>query len=275
MSNIETAYEYFLTHGFSPADAAGIVGNLIQESGVNPESQQSGGPGRGIAQWSQGGRWNPSLMTGNQQIDLLAQLNFIDQELQSNPSYGLASLLKASTPQQAASIFSADYERPGIIGNRINDATDVANMAATGNWPTATSGSVSLTSTATTASSGGGFFNQMMGFLIPGYSGASSAISDTGRIADAIGAVAGYGATKQPQKTQSHTFLGSLDELLNPTITLFNPWGAITMFLARGGLALLGVVMILGGVSIIVFGTNVGREAVGVGVKKAATAAIA
>ena len=39
--------------------AAGIIGNLDQESGMDPTiSQYDGGPGRGIAQWSTGGRWD-------------------------------------------------------------------------------------------------------------------------------------------------------------------------------------------------------------------------
>jgi len=47
--------------GLSEEQAAAIVGNLDQESNVNPRSVQlDGGPGRGIAQWSVGARWNVS-----------------------------------------------------------------------------------------------------------------------------------------------------------------------------------------------------------------------
>lgn len=34
------------------------MGNLDQESGMSPTIKQPGGPGRGIAQWSVGGRWD-------------------------------------------------------------------------------------------------------------------------------------------------------------------------------------------------------------------------
>lgn len=44
--------------GFSEESIAGILGNLQQESGVDPTAMQAGGPGRGLAQWSQGGRWD-------------------------------------------------------------------------------------------------------------------------------------------------------------------------------------------------------------------------
>src|ERR1700677_3602014 len=57
-SNEEAAYDYFVGKGLKSFQAAGIVGNLMQESDVDPSSvQYGGGPGRGIAQWSVGGRW--------------------------------------------------------------------------------------------------------------------------------------------------------------------------------------------------------------------------
>lgn len=129
LSNEQFEWDYFIGQGFSPAQAAGILGNLQQESGFNPESVQQGGPGRGLAQWSQGGRWQPQDMTGNVQQDMTNQLNFIMQELQSNPGYGLAQLMQATTPEQAAGIFSQDYERPGVVGGRIQDAANIYAQA--------------------------------------------------------------------------------------------------------------------------------------------------
>src|ERR1700683_922620 len=53
--NEKTAYDYFGAKGLTNFQAAGIVGNLDQESGVDPTiDQENGGPGRGIAQWSAG-----------------------------------------------------------------------------------------------------------------------------------------------------------------------------------------------------------------------------
>ena len=57
-ANDQAAFDYFLGKGLTNFQAAGIVGNLDQESGVEPTSVQGGGPGRGIAQWSVGGRWD-------------------------------------------------------------------------------------------------------------------------------------------------------------------------------------------------------------------------
>ncbi len=44
---------------FSRAGVAGIVGNAVQESSLNPTIRQyGGGPGRGLFQMSEGGLWN-------------------------------------------------------------------------------------------------------------------------------------------------------------------------------------------------------------------------
>src|SRR4051812_32496253 len=58
--NDKTSFDYFVGKGLTPIQAAGIVGNLDQESGDSPTAVQSGGPGRGVAQWSVGGRWDTS-----------------------------------------------------------------------------------------------------------------------------------------------------------------------------------------------------------------------
>src|SRR5260221_12348293 len=57
-ANSRTAFDYFLGKGLTAVQAAGIIGNLMQESNVDPTAAQPGGPGRGIAQWSVGGRWD-------------------------------------------------------------------------------------------------------------------------------------------------------------------------------------------------------------------------
>src|SRR6185312_1208901 len=52
--NDQTSFNYFVGKGLTAVQAAGIVGNLDQESGGSPTAVQSGGPGRGVAQWSAG-----------------------------------------------------------------------------------------------------------------------------------------------------------------------------------------------------------------------------
>src|SRR5258706_4567848 len=58
-ANDQMVYDYFIGKGLTSFQAAGVVGNLDQESGLDPTiHQQGGGVGRGIAQWSTGGRWD-------------------------------------------------------------------------------------------------------------------------------------------------------------------------------------------------------------------------
>lgn len=113
-ANSDIAYWFFRQAGLSAEAAAGLVGNLIAESGVNPESVQAGGPGRGIAQWSQGGRWKPSLMTGNPGQDLNAQLAYVVQELSTSyAGVGQALSQPGLTATQAADVVGYSYESYG------------------------------------------------------------------------------------------------------------------------------------------------------------------
>ncbi len=138
-TNDKAAFDYFLGKGLANFQAAGIVGNLDQESGVDPLSVQSGGPGRGIAQWSVGGRWdtdandNATWYAGQQgqSVDSLQlQLDFIWYELTTFSGYGLASL-KASTDVTSATVaFQNDFEGCGTCdqSTRIAYAQSVLSL---------------------------------------------------------------------------------------------------------------------------------------------------
>jgi hypothetical protein len=122
-SNNKTAYEYFVGKGLSSVQAAGIVGNLDQESSMNPSvAQYGGGPGRGIAQWSEGGRWNADNRDnvawyakgkGESEYSLSLQLDFVWYELETFGDYGLAELRKATTVTEATVAFEDDFEGCG------------------------------------------------------------------------------------------------------------------------------------------------------------------
>jgi MYXO-CTERM domain-containing protein len=121
-ANDQTAFDYFLGKGLTNFQAAGIVGNLDQESGDDPTAVQQGGPGRGIAQWSVGGRWdtdqgdNATWYAGTQNANVLAlglQLDFIWFELQNFSSYGLASLQATTNVTDATVAFETDFEGCG------------------------------------------------------------------------------------------------------------------------------------------------------------------
>src|SRR5208282_4381109 len=100
-ANEKTAYDFFVGNGLKSFQAAAIVGNLEQESDVDPTiAQYGGGPGRGIAQWSAGGRWDTETddnvvwyagKMGESEWSLNLQLEFAWYELTTFSSYGLAT----------------------------------------------------------------------------------------------------------------------------------------------------------------------------------------
>jgi hypothetical protein len=118
--NDKTAYDYFRGKGLTNFQAAAVVGNLDQESGVNPTiSQNGGGVGRGIAQWSAGDRWDTAkgdnvmafaAMQGQSATSLGLQLDFMWFELTMFPDYGLAALKASTTLNDATQVFEDKYE---------------------------------------------------------------------------------------------------------------------------------------------------------------------
>lgn len=110
--------------------AAGIAGNLQQESTDRPDAQ-----GGGLAQW-QGSRYTGLVKyaqsRGLPTTSAQAALGYLAQDLKG-PYSGLAQQLRsAKDPAHAATLFSNIYERPGIpmLGNRINYARQA--LGATG-----------------------------------------------------------------------------------------------------------------------------------------------
>ena len=144
-ANDKPAFDFFVAKGLTNFQAAGIVGNLDQESGVNPASVQSGGPGRGIAQWSVGGRWDTSAndnvlayasKQGESSGSLNLQLEFIWYELTSI-GYGYTQLKATTNVTDATVAFMDKYEICGTCDqtNRVNYAKAVlAAYGATPDW---------------------------------------------------------------------------------------------------------------------------------------------
>lgn len=114
----------FLTsHGYTGLAAAGIAGNIYQESQGNPESVGTGGGGL-IG-------WTPlptGFVTGNIGADLRTQLHALLAFNQQWAQY-LPALNAAASATQAADIYMADFERPGLpaAGNREAAANAVAS----------------------------------------------------------------------------------------------------------------------------------------------------
>jgi hypothetical protein len=143
-ANDKPAYDFFVAKGLTNFQAAGIVGNLDQESGVDPGAvQYGGGPGRGIAQWSVGGRWDTSNhdnvlwyagTRGESSGSLNLQLEFIWYEL-TTFGYGFAQLKATTNVTDATVAFMAKYEICGTCDQSQRVAYAKAVLAAYGAPP--------------------------------------------------------------------------------------------------------------------------------------------
>ena len=121
-TNPEIAFNFFVAYGFTPEQSAGVVGNLMKESGPTLDtSVEAAGsePSFGIAQWNAGaGRYRKLLEfasdLGRDWTDLEVQLRFIIYELENYRYLGLSQLRAATTIPQAVAAFEEKYERPSI-----------------------------------------------------------------------------------------------------------------------------------------------------------------
>ncbi len=139
---VEQAYNFFIApeRGLTPAQSAGIVGNLMLESGgnttVNPDALNSIGA-YGIAQWL-GGRKDAleayAASKGKPKNDLSIQLEFLWSELSAGNQISattkkdfLSSVTPQTTPGEAAKIFEDTFERSGGAGipQRVSNAESV------------------------------------------------------------------------------------------------------------------------------------------------------
>jgi hypothetical protein len=108
------AHKFFIGKGYTPEQSAGIVGNLVHESGMQPNAVGDAGTSGGLAQFHNErltALRNYAKSVGKPATDFNTQLEFIDRELHTSESGTLTKLQAARTPEQAAHAF-IDYERP-------------------------------------------------------------------------------------------------------------------------------------------------------------------
>lgn len=116
------AYGKLIEMGYEPHIAAGIVGNLMQESGpsLNTRIVGDGGASIGLAQWNGARRRELERFAakrGTSPDDLDTQLAFVDWELKNTEAGAWAQISQAATARDAALAFSQHYERPGTPHN--------------------------------------------------------------------------------------------------------------------------------------------------------------
>jgi hypothetical protein len=126
------AVQFFISKGWTPAQAAGIVGNLQAESGPNLKTNAIGDGGRayGIAQWHPDRQANFQRAYGKniREAGFKEQLAFVQWELENTERKAAAMLRRTETPQQAAWAFDEYYERSSGAHRqkRINNALALA-----------------------------------------------------------------------------------------------------------------------------------------------------
>jgi hypothetical protein len=146
--NAEVIYKGLIAMGLSTNAAAGVAGNIYQESGGNP----SVGSGAG------GGLFGETIANGGAAGggSMAEQLAALKAYIAKNGSISAINA-NASTPQAAAVYFMQNYERPNVAleneANRVAAANYVAAAAKSGNWGTS-SGSPSSSPSSTPGGGG-------------------------------------------------------------------------------------------------------------------------
>lgn len=167
----QTIYDALIFAGATPVEAAGIMGNMVQESSLNPEEQvidSNGAYSRGLVMWNDlgagsGVNWG-QYITGNVTNDIVQQVLL----LKAQGAFQKASGGDAAT---AAANFMNSFERPAAatsgINNRMSAASAIANAAQSGSWAnlswgtqdTASFAGQSAAAQGVTNTSGGGTIN--------------------------------------------------------------------------------------------------------------------
>jgi hypothetical protein len=143
-NNVETSFKFFAQNGYTNQQAAGIIGNLMYESGdskdIDPTKHAyNGDGGYGIAQFTPATdmrKWvsaQPGPAPNNDPDSLIGQLHYLFYVLSVGwrKQAGIA-VLNSSTIAEAALAFETQYEHPknpqSTIAQRIANANKAYNL---------------------------------------------------------------------------------------------------------------------------------------------------
>uniref|UniRef100_UPI000592BFFF phage tail tip lysozyme n=1 Tax=Nocardia pneumoniae TaxID=228601 RepID=UPI000592BFFF len=125
-------YQYLISkYGLTPAQAAGILGNIQVESGFRTDAFNPREGAIGLCQWLGGRRRNLERFAaaqGKSVYDWKVQMDFMMHELRAGESGAYARLRATATPAAAAAVFDQYYERSSgeARGQRIANANGIA-----------------------------------------------------------------------------------------------------------------------------------------------------
>ncbi len=181
--NPETALGYLMSAGngtkLTLAQAAGVVGNLQVESSPNVDPRASNGTHIGIAQWDDN-RWNNGVvkfaadMNGDP-YDLAIQLRYLAWEMgltdewKDHPSTngGVADAVRAtSTPEEAAVVFEATFERSGGSALDLRQSNAKALYDKYKDSTSLSSSGAALPGTSASCSSGSGGSSELQNYTL-------------------------------------------------------------------------------------------------------------
>jgi hypothetical protein len=108
------AVAYFVRMGWTPEQSAGLVANLVAESGLRPDAVGDGGQAYGIAQWHPDRQSNFAGLIGKpmEGSTLEEQLAFVHAELRGTEKHAGDALAICTTASEAGAVVSKLYERP-------------------------------------------------------------------------------------------------------------------------------------------------------------------
>lgn len=116
------AYGYFVKKGVPAHVAAGLVGNLMQESGaeINPAASGDNGNAFGSGQWNgprMRGYMGYAKEKGVDPTDFDTQLDYLMHEGQTSEKGAWDAIMATKTPEEAALVASQRFWRPGTPYN--------------------------------------------------------------------------------------------------------------------------------------------------------------
>ena len=116
----DEAMNYLMAKGYTKEQSAAIVGNFMQESGMNPNAYNAGEGAYGLAQWRgsrRTGLESFAASRGQSYSDFYTQLDYFDYESRNTEARAGNQIRSATTLNEALAGMRS-YERYGHAGAR-------------------------------------------------------------------------------------------------------------------------------------------------------------
>jgi hypothetical protein len=119
--NAKQLFQSFVKRGENPVLMAGLLGNAMVESSLNPYAIGDNGTSEGLFQWHNERRAGLRKHMANKPqnvSDAEHQVDYALKELRSNYPSTYRKAMAAKTPSEAAYIIAKEFERPKVIDSK-------------------------------------------------------------------------------------------------------------------------------------------------------------